>query len=114
MIDSIIWSVFVLLVLVGTVAICYMIMLKLLLTKIDKPYYIIIPCDENSVNVRKIAYGMKIRMNFINDDTYGKIMVLDKGINNKEKEELLQICKDCNGIYCVDTKEIKDFFDGRI
>ncbi len=114
MIDSIIWSVFVLLVLIGTVAICYVIMLKLLLIKNDKPYYIIIPCDENSVNVRKIAYGMRIRMNFINEDIYGKILVLDKGINNKEKDELLQICKDCNGIYYVENEKIKDFFDGRI
>ena len=53
MLDSIIWFVFVFLILFGTVAFCYLIMLKLLLPKTDNSFYVIIPCDENADNVRK-------------------------------------------------------------
>lgn len=114
MFDSVIWSVFVALILLGTVAICYMIMLKLLLPKTDNAYYVIIPCDKSSKDVRKRAYGMRIKLNFINEDINSKIVVLDYGMNDYEKENLLNICKECNGIYYVENEYLKDYLDGRI
>lgn len=114
MLDSVIWSFFVVLILFGTVAICYLIMLKLLLPKTDNSYYVILPCNNNSKDVRKKAYGMRIKLNFINDDINSKIVVLDNGMNNDEKEDLLNICKECNGIYYVKNEYLKDFLDGRI
>lgn len=114
MLDSIIWSVFVLLILVGTVAFCYLIMLKLLVPKCKEDYYVIIPCDNNTTNVRKKAYGMRMMLSVVGEDTHSKIVVLDYGIDDKEKEELLQICRECNGIYYVKNDYLKDYFDGRI
>ena len=114
MLDSVIWSVFVVLILFGTVAICYLIMLKLLLPKTDNSYYVILPCNNSSKDVRKKAYGMRIKLNFINEDINSKIVVLDNGMNNDEKEDLLNICKECNGIYYVKNEYLKDFLDGRI
>lgn len=114
MLDSIIWSVFVFLILLGTVAICYLIMLKLLLPKTDSTYYVILPCDKNTKNVRKKAYGMRIKLNIINEDINSKIVVLDYGMSNHEKEDLLNICKECNGIYYVKNEFLKDYLDGRI
>ena len=114
MLDSIIWSIFVFLILIGTVAICYLIMLKLLLPKKKSLFYVVIPCDESTDDVRKKAYGMRIKLNIINEDINGKIVVVDYGINEKEKFDLLQICKECNGIYYVENECLKEFLDGRI
>ncbi|MBQ8765989.1 MAG: hypothetical protein IJZ16_04235 [Clostridia bacterium] len=114
MLDSIIWSVFVLLILLGTVAFCYVIMLKLLVPKIKEDYFVIIPCDKASVDVRKKAYGMRMRLNIFGEDVHSKIIVLDYGIDEDEKEQLLEICKECNGIYYVKNQYLKDYFDGRI
>ena len=114
MLDSVIWSVFVVLILFGTVAICYTIMLKLLLPKTDNEYYVIIPCDKTSKDIRNKAYGMRIKLNIINEDVNSKIVVLDYGMSNQEKEDLLNICKECNGIYYVKNEYLKDYLDGRI
>ena len=114
MLDSIIWFVFVFLILFGTVAFCYLIMLKLLLPKTENSFYVIIPCDENADNVRKKTYGMRIKMNIINEDSNGKIIVVDYGMKEKEKLDLLQICKECNGIYYIEKEFLKDLSDGRI
>ena len=114
MLDSIIWSIFVFLILIGTVAICYLIMLKLLLPKKESSFYVVIPCDDSTDDVRKKAYGMRIKLNIINEDINGKIVVVDYGMNEKEKLDLLQICKECNGIYYVEKECLKDFLDGRI
>ncbi len=112
--DAIIWSVFMFLILVGTVAICYVIMLKLLLPKCDGNYYVIMPCNKDTLDVRKKAYGMRIKLNLLGDDINSKVVVLDDGIKDFEKEQLLEICKECNGIYYVKKGYIKDYFDGRI
>ena len=114
MLDSIIWAVFVALILMGTVAFCYVIMIKLLLPKTDNEYYVVLPCDESSKDIRKKAYGMRIKMNVINEDYNSKIIVLDYGMSCCEKEDLLNICKECNGIYYVKNEYLRDFLDGRI
>ena len=113
MFDAFIWSIFVFLILLGTVAICYIIMLKLLLPKSDGNYYIVIPCNKNTTNVREKAYSTRLKLSLLGEDLYGKVVVLDCGITDKEKEELDEISKEYNGIYCVKQEEIKEFFDGR-
>ncbi len=114
MLDAFIGSVFVALILIGTVAICYIIMLKLLLPKTKADYYIFLPQNKNSVDVRNLEYGPRLKLNLMGDDCHGKIVVLDCGISNEEKENLLEICKESNGIYLVQKEYLKDYFDGRI
>ncbi len=114
MLDSIIWSIFVMLILIGTVAFCYMIMLKLLVTPYKEDYYVIIPCNDSSTQIRKKAYGMRMRLNIFGEDNHSKIVILDYGVDETEKEQLLDICKECNGIYYVKNEYLKDYFDGRI
>lgn len=114
MVDALAGTVFVCLILLGTVAFCYIIMLKLLIPKTDGDYYILIPCDKNTKDVRKKAYGMRLKLNLFSDGIYGKIVVLDSGITEEERESLLEICKESNGIYLVPGEKIKDFLNGRI
>lgn len=114
MFDAFIWSVFVFLILLGTVAICYIIMLKLLLPKSDGYYYIFIPCNKDTTKIREKAYATRLKLNLLGEDLYGKVVVLDCGITNNEKEQLSEISKECNGIYCIKQEDIKEFFDGRI
>jgi hypothetical protein len=89
-------------------------MLKLLVPKQKDDYYVIIPCDYSSTDVRKKAYGMRMRLSILGEDVYSKIVILDYGIDEYEKQELLEICKECNGIYYVKNDYLKDYFDGRV
>ena len=114
MFDAFIGTVFMFLTLLGTVAICYLVMLKLLIPEMSGTYYIILPCNHSTKNVRKKAYGTRLKLNLLGDDCNGKVVVLDSGINEKEKADLLEICKECNGIYLVKKDYLKDYFDGRI
>lgn len=113
MLDAFIGSIFVGLILIGTVAICYLIMLKLLLPKSKTDYYIFLPQNKESVNVRQLAYGTRIKLNLLGDNCRSKIIILDCGLTPKEKENLLPICKESNGIYLVEKEFLKDYFDGR-
>lgn len=114
MFSAFVGTIFVGLILLGTVAICYVIMLKLLLPKTDRDYYIILPCDKDTADVRKKAYGMRIKLNLLGDDLHSKILVLDNGITEDELKNLSEICKDSNGIYIVKKENLKDIFDGRV
>ncbi len=114
MFDAFIWSVFVFLILLGSVAFCYIIMLKLLLRKSDEKYYIFIPCNKDTTKIREKAYSTRLKLSLLGEDLYGKVVILDCGIIDKEKEEITEISKEYNGIYCIKHEDIKEFFDGRI
>ncbi len=114
MLDAFLGSVLLSLTLLGTVAICYIIMLKLLIPKSDGIYYIVLPCNQNTKNVRKKAYGTRIKLNLLGEDYCSKVVVLDSGITEEEKTDLLPICKESNGIYIVPKECLKDYFDGRV
>ncbi len=113
MIDIIVWSVFLALILLGTVAICYLIMLKLLLPGCKDEYYVLLPCDDKTMDIRKKAYGLRLKLNLSGEESNGKILVIDYGISKEEKQSLLEICTDYNGIYCIEKNSIKEFFDER-
>lgn len=114
MFDAFVGTVLMFLMIIGTVAIGYIIMLKLLIPKNRSIYYIIFPCDKNDVDVRKKAYGMRIKLNLLGEGLFSKIIVLDLGITENEKADLIPICKESNGIYLVNNENLKDYFDGRI
>lgn len=114
MLNAFAGSVLLFLTLLGTVAICYIIMLKLLIPKSDSVYYIVLPCNQNTKNVRKKAYGTRIKLNLLGEDCYTKVVVIDSGITDDERKNLLPICKESNGIYLVEKDYLKDYFDGRI
>lgn len=105
---------FIFLIMIGTVAICYGIMLKLLLPKSKKDYFVILPFDRNSSNVRKTAYGMRIKLCLFGDGYKSRVVALDNGMNDDEREDLRKICTEANGIYLVEKDRIRDFFNGRI
>ncbi len=114
MLNALLGSFFLCLTLAGAIAICYVIMLKLLMPKNDDTYFLFLPCYKNTVNIRQKAYGMRVKLNLIGDDRKSKVVVLDCGITEEEKHNLLEICKECNGIYLVPKEYIKDFLNGRI
>ena len=114
MLDAFVGSVFMLLILIGTVSICYFIMMKLLIPKNNENYYIVLPCNQNTKNIRKKAYGTRIKLNLLGEECYSKVVVVDSGITESEKADLLEICKESNGIYLVPKEYLKDYFDGRL
>ena len=114
MFEAILGSFLLCITLLGMVAFCYIIMLKLLLPKSKKDFYVFFPCDITSTNVRKNVYALRMKLNLMGEDVHGKVVVLDNGICEKEKEKLLEICCECNGIYFVKIDYLKDFLDGRI
>lgn len=114
MFEALIGSVLMCLTLLGMVAFCYIIMLKLLIPKSKKDFFVFMPCNISSCDVRKRAYALRMKLNLIGEDLHGKIVVLDNGMCEIEKENLLEICKECNGIYLVNKEYLKDFLDGRI
>lgn len=114
MFEALLWSFFLCSTLMGIVAFCYMIMLKLLIPKNNKDFFVFLPCDLTTCNVRKKAYSLRLKLNLIGEDHHSKVVVLDNGICENERDNLLEICKESNGIYLVNKEYIKDFLDGRI
>ena len=114
MFEALLGSVLLCITLLGIVAFCYTIMLKLLIHKSQKDFYVFLPCDITSCNVRKTAYALRMKLNLMGEDVHGKVVVLDRGMCKEEIDNLLEICRENNGIYFVNKDCLKDFLDGRI
>lgn len=89
-------------------------MLKLLMPKSRKDFFVFLPCDITTCNVRKRTYALRLKLNLMGEDVHGKIVVLDSGMCESEKDNLLEICRESNGIYFVEKEYLKDFLDGRV
>lgn len=114
MLEALIGSFFLCSTLLGIVAFCYIIMLKLLISKSKKDFFVFLPCNITSCDVRKRAYALRMKLNLMGEDAHGKIVVLDSGMSETEKDDILEICKESNGIYFVEEEHLKDFFNGRV
>ncbi len=57
---------------------------------------------------------MRMRLSILGEDVHSKVVILDYGVDECEKQELLEICKEYNGIYYVKNDYLKDYFDGRV
>lgn len=103
-------AVFVALVLLGTLALCYGIMLKSLVPKERYEYYIVIPSDTCEKELSQAVYSAKTKINLMGDDGFGRVIVLDRGMPDDERLNCLNICRQTNGIYLLDTQQIKEIF----
>ncbi len=108
MLETFFGAVFVGLVLFGLVALCYCIMLKVMLPKKKYGYYIVIPAKRCDSDVTAAAYAARMKMNFIGDEAYGSVIVLDCGMEEAQRLSCLNVCRETNGIYLCDRKSFED------
>ncbi len=108
MLDTFFGAVFVGLVVFGLLALCYAIMLKVMLPKRKYGYYIVIPARRCDSDVTAAAYAARMKMHLIGDEAYGSVVVLDCGMEEKQRLSCLNVCRETNGIYLCDFKEFEE------
>jgi len=101
-------AVFVALVLLGTLTVCFAIMLKALVPKKRYEYYTVIESDSCKKELSAAVYAAKTKINLMGDDGYGRIIVLDRGMDEDERLNCLNICRQTNGIYLITDEQLKD------
>ena len=102
--EAIFGAVFLLLVFIGTITIAYAIMFKLLVPKRKYDYYIVLPSNTKAV------YAAKTKIDLLGDSGYGKVIVVDMGMTQAQKLSCLNICRQTNGIYLIESEQIKELF----
>lgn len=86
---------------------------KLLMPKKKCDYFICIPCDDKSENVRCLAYGARLKLNLCGECENNVLVIVDNGISDKELQETLDLCSQTDGITVVKKEDLKDFINGR-
>ena len=98
MLEGFFGAVFVGLIILGVFAVVYAVLLKLLL-KAKYEYYVLIPSKHCGKNVSAAVYAARMKMNLIGDEDYGKVIVLDTGMTEKEKLGCQNICRETAYIF---------------
>lgn len=108
MLEGFFGAVFVGLIILGVFAVVYAVLLKLLL-KAKYEYYVLIPSKHCGKNVSAAVYAARMKMNLIGDEDYGKVIVLDTGMTEKEKLSCQNICRETNGIYLFTAEDLEEY-----
>lgn len=103
-------ALFVGLVLLGTLSVCYAVMIKSLAPKRRYDYYIVIPSDNCEKELSAAVYAAKTKIDLMGDDGFGKVIVLDRGMPEGERLNCLNICRETNGIYLLGSEQIREIF----
>ena len=51
-----------------------------------------------------------MKMGFLGDEPYGSVVILDCGMDEAQRLNCLNVCRESNGIYLCDEKSFKDLF----
>ncbi len=113
MLETVFACIFVGLVLLGVLAVSYGIMFRLLMPKGRYDYYILIPSDLCNENITQAAYSARTKLNLIGDENYGKVVVVDTGMDESQRLSCLNVCRQTNGIYLITSNELEDLFNER-
>ncbi len=83
---------------------------KLLMPKGKYDYYIIIPSEGCGEETTRAAYAARTKLNLIGDEEYGKVLVVDTGMDEAQKLSCLNVCRQTNGIYLITADELEELF----
>lgn len=108
MLETFFGAIFVGLVFFGLLALCYAIMLKVMLPKQKYTYYIVIPARRCDHDVTAAAYAARMKMHLIGDESHGGVVVLDCGMDEAQRLQCQNVCRETNGIYLCDYKSFED------
>ena len=100
--------VFLCLVLFGTIALSYAIMLKSLMPKNRYDYYVVIPSKQCGEQLAVAAYGAKMKIDLLGDEQFGRVLVVNTGMSDEQKLTCLNICRQTNGIFLVDENQLEE------
>lgn len=98
---------------VAVVILFMFLLLRLLMPKEHTDYFICVPCNKNTKNLRKTAYAARLKLNLCGENSNSLLVIVDDGICDEELKDTLEMCKEANGITLVRKEDLKDFINGR-
>ena len=69
-------------------------MFKVCLPKKKYPFYLVIPAKRCDSDVTAAAYAARMKMNFLGDEGFGSVIVLDCGMEETQRLSCLNVCRE--------------------
>lgn len=107
--DAFFGAIFASLIFLGLVALVCGVILKLLAPREKYEYCILIPSKHCPSGTISAAYAAKMKMALIGDESFGRVIVVDTGMDEAEKLSCLNVCRESNGIFLMTPGEVEDY-----
>lgn len=108
MLKTAILSVFTVLIFLGIVGICFYFSIKVLHSRDEGKYIVFIEADENKHHVSELMKSEKLRLELLNEK--GSVVVVDFGMDEKEKQLCTDLCRISSGMYVVAPDKINELY----
>lgn len=106
-------SLLVIISMAAVIIVATFLLLRLIMPRKHQNYYLLIPCDEHTKDVRKLCYGARLKLNLCGECSKCTLVVVDGGICEKELFNTLEMCNETDGVTVVKKEKLKDFINGR-
>lgn len=112
MLEGIWYGIIAAFVFIGVLSTAYIIM-QILKTDARGRYVVIIPAKVSDEDIGTILYGAHMRMSLLGDCCYGKIVILDMGMSDKQIELCDTIMKECGNMELCKPYEVLPLLTGK-
>lgn len=86
---------------------------RFLLPKKHCDCFVCVPCNEETKDLCKIAYSMRLKLNLCGECENSILVLVDNGIKPEELNKTYKLCNETDGIVLVRQEDLKDFINGR-
>lgn len=92
--------------LVGVAAAVYYISVRLLSPGNSGSYAVLLIADKDSENLAQLIYGAYLRLDLLGDAACARVIAVDMGMSDAERESCENLCRECGGVYLCKPDQI--------
>lgn len=107
MLEGVLLGIFTSFVLIGVVSISYYILLKILHPRSNGKYIVVIPARADIHDAASRGYAQRLRCGMLGNKEV--VVILDLGMDEKERSECEKMCKSCEGLYLCGFDDFESF-----
>ncbi len=95
---------------IGMTATVFMIIIHILKTNAGGEYIIAIPVFEGDDDIGSVLYSAHMRLALLGDICRGRVIAVDMGMSEAQKNVCLGIMKECGNMHLCMPQELESFF----
>ncbi len=99
MLNGLLFGIITAFVLAGIVAVVYYFSLRVLFPKSAGGYFLVVPVGDDSKKTAELLYGIQLRLDLLGDSKCSRIIALDNGLNEVERNACEALCRESAHIY---------------
>ncbi|MDR1464517.1 MAG: hypothetical protein LBJ11_04375 [Oscillospiraceae bacterium] len=108
MLETVIYGLLILFVLIGVVASVYFLMIRALHPKAQGRFVVVIPGDADQSEIASLVCAARLRMGILGDISRSEVIALDCGMSTEKRRQCEELCRELDHTYLCRPDDLLD------